>query len=62
VALVETGDHKSGGVVFHGVRYGGLNLLDGLTSYNSEHVKWMFHGGTGATWLECRRNGRIVMR
>jgi hypothetical protein len=27
VAPVETGRHKSGGVVFHGVRYGDLNLL-----------------------------------
>ncbi len=47
VALVETGHHKSSASVFHGVRYGGLNLLRGLTSYNSQHVKWMFHSGTG---------------
>ncbi len=45
VALVETEHHKSSAVVFHGVRYGGLNLLRGLTSYNSQHLKWMFHSG-----------------
>jgi hypothetical protein len=60
VALVETGHHKSSASVFHGVRYGGLNLLRGLTSYNSQHVKWMFHGGSScgvaAEWL--RRGGR----
>jgi hypothetical protein len=47
VALVETEHHKSGADVFHGVRYGGLNLLEGLTSYNSQHLKWMFHSGMG---------------
>jgi hypothetical protein len=62
VALVETEHHKRSAVVFHGVRYGGLNLLRGLTSYNSQHLKWMLHAGTAAEWLECRRNGRIVIR
>jgi hypothetical protein len=28
VVLVETEHHKSGVVVFHSVRYGGLNLLE----------------------------------
>jgi hypothetical protein len=28
VELVETEHHKSGADVFHGVRYGGLNLLE----------------------------------
>ncbi|MEI6873428.1 MAG: hypothetical protein WCL08_14215 [Verrucomicrobiota bacterium] len=60
--VVETGHHKSSGVVFHSGGCCGLNLLEGLTSYNSQHVKWMFHAGTAAEWLECRRDGRIVMR
>jgi hypothetical protein len=47
VALVETERHKTSAVVFHSGGCCGLNLLRGLTSYNSQHVKWMFHSGTG---------------